>query len=554
VKQSRRVPGRRSRPAHSRAPKPTTSSDRNPVGVLPVYVPKDRDKNQFAFLLGEDFIEKHNIAWRIELAEDDPAHPILEPEFPWESAGVFSYGTVLQDPTDGLWKAWYISAPEHKFSPSAERRLTYAESEDGIHWVRPKLNICRYPGYSRTNILLDLKSGGPAQHASVIIHPEAPPDYRYEMFVIRLPGWECPYRVVKGFSVPAGEPGYQKGAFSPGIYRYRSADGKHWQPWQRPKLETADGGWITQLDDGSYVAYHKMAVPALPGGVFPYDVAAGICRILVRRTSKSGSEWSAPELVFTPDWQDAHDTQFMELTPLQQRGGFVGLVTVYHTLNQTIDLQFAGSRDGRSWWRPDRRACVPLRPLGDFGGGMIWPMNSLIPHNGRTYLYYAGCQGLHNDYQSTEPIERMRAAKFPFWPHYYQALPLGKDVFSPVPGNVWYYSALGRVSWESGRLWAAVTASGGPLYGDLLTRDIAARGKKIVVNVVTAHAGSLEAELVKGGKPIRGFSRSDCTPIRGDQSEAAVRWKGGDRCPANNAQIRFYLSGARFYGFDLQDA
>jgi hypothetical protein len=61
----------------------------------------------------------------------------------------------------------------------------------------------------------------------------------------------------------------------------------------------------------------------------------------------------------------------------------VGLVTVYHLLNQTIDVQFAGSRDGKRWWRPDRRACLPLRSLGDLGGGMIWPMHPMIQHKGR---------------------------------------------------------------------------------------------------------------------------------------------------------------------------
>ena len=66
-----------------------------------------------------------------------------------------------------------------------------------------KLDICSYPGYRRTNILLDIKSGGGGpEHASVIVHPEAPPEWRYEMFIIRLPGWEHPYKVVQGFALP----------------------------------------------------------------------------------------------------------------------------------------------------------------------------------------------------------------------------------------------------------------------------------------------------------------------------------------------------------------
>lgn len=535
-------------PAKAVSPNRNTASQ----DILPPYIANE--KEQFSFLMGEDFVEKHNIAWRVELAQEDPANPLIEPMFPWENAAVMSHGSVMVDPTDGLWKAWYTAVPKHPYNASAERRLAYAESTDGVNWTRPKLNVCSYPGHLRTNILIDLKSGGPAHHASVIVHPDARPDRRYEMFILRIPGWYCPYRVVKGFALDGWQRGHQKGEgdFSPGLYRYRSADGKRWKPWEPTKFETADSGWVSQLADGSYVAYHKSAIPALPGGLVPYDVAVGVSRILMRRTSKTGTEWTQAELALTPDWQDPNDTQFMELSPLPQRDGYVGVVTVYHAWNQSIDLQFVGSRDGKAWWRPDRRACVPLRSLGDFGGGMIWPMHPLVHHQGRIYLYYCGCPGLHNDYMSTEPVERMRQAKFSEWPHYWQPLHLGKDTYNPVAGLLWFSGSIGRTSWEVGRLWAAVTAGGGNTTGDLLTRSFATRGKQLTVNLTTVKNGVIEAELLSGRKPVLGFSRSDCTPVRGNHRNALVRWKGGDRCPVEKAQVRFYVRQACLYGYDLQ--
>ena len=154
------------------------------------YVPNADE--QFPFLMGEDFVEKHNIAWRVELAQEEPANPLIEPELPWENACAMSHGTVLIDPTDGLWKAWYTAVPKHPYNASAERRLAYAESTDGVNWVKPELDICSYQGQRRTNILIDLKSGGPAHNASVIIHPDAPPDRRYEMFILRLRAGSVP--------------------------------------------------------------------------------------------------------------------------------------------------------------------------------------------------------------------------------------------------------------------------------------------------------------------------------------------------------------------------
>jgi hypothetical protein len=84
-----------------------------------------------------------------------------------------------------------------------------------------------------------------------------------------------------------------------------------------------------------------------------------------------------------------------------------------------------------------------------------------------------------------------------------------------------------------------------------MTRNLNAGGKQITVNVSTIKEGTLTAELVKNGKPIRGFSRADCKPIRGDHHAKLLQWKGGTHCPAENVQIRFYLQRAKFYGFDL---
>jgi hypothetical protein len=98
----------------------------------------------------------------------------------------------------------------------------------------------------------------------------------------------------------------------------------------------------------------------------------------------------------------------MELDTVPERGGYIGTLAVYHLLPQTIDIQFAASRDGKHWWRPDRRPCVALNKLGEYGGGMIWPLQSPIHHDGRLYFYYAGCEGLHHDFITTELVQGFR--------------------------------------------------------------------------------------------------------------------------------------------------
>jgi hypothetical protein len=244
----------------------------------------------------------------------------------------------------------------------------------------------------------------------------------------------------------------------------------------------------------------------------------------------------------------------MELMAIPQRNGMVGLLTVYHAMSQSIDVQFAASRDGKTWWRPDRRAAVPLKPLGDPGGGMIWPMQPAVQHDGRMYLYYSAQEGLHHDYLSTQVVEASRRGRgLPKWPHYWTGVRMGNEYYSPIAGLLWSHGVMCRSSWPEGRLWAAVTASGGPLEGMLGTAPVSVAGKSLYINAITVGEGRIEAELLRDEKPIPGFSRQDSIPFRGDQKSAVIGWRGRRRAPAGQLRLRLYLSRARLYSFDWLD-
>jgi hypothetical protein len=45
---------------------------------------------------------------------------------------------------------------------------------------------------------------------------------------------------------------------------------------------------------------------------------------------------------------------------------------------------------------------VPLRPLGDFGGGLIWPHRVLVPEPAADalHMFFSGTEGLHADMYS----------------------------------------------------------------------------------------------------------------------------------------------------------
>ncbi len=129
-------------------------------------------------ILHDDFVERHNIAWRGERAQTDHNNPVLWPEYPWDAGATFTHGTALRDPIDGLYKMWHLSTPRFFH----DRQLTYACSEDGVNWVKPMLDIYPCDGHEKTNILIGSRMAGQVSQVSVFIHPEAEPDKRYEMF------------------------------------------------------------------------------------------------------------------------------------------------------------------------------------------------------------------------------------------------------------------------------------------------------------------------------------------------------------------------------------
>ncbi len=499
-------------------------------------ITSEEEKLPLAFLMPSDFVDLHLVAWRVEQGNPDPQNPLLEPEMPWDEGGVFSHGTVLHDQLDGLWKAWQISTPlSEPLGPGTwrhDRRLSYLESRDGVNWYRPQLSLIPWAGHQQTNLLMDIWCA----YSSVNV--DVGREWPYEMFLFRNPGYPGATGRIAGLPLPEGEDKHPYG-----LYRFRSKDGKDFEPIEGPiQLNTSDSCFIYRLEDGSYVAYHKMELPAFPGGVTPYDIADGGVRLIGRRTSPDGTHWSDPTaLVMTPDWRDPADTQFMELCPLKVPGGYVATVTVYHNHTQRIDLQWAASRDGIHWWRPDRRPALPNPPLGEYGGGMIWPMSVPILKGRRLHVYYSGTESLHGDLFNTRTSGPRK-------------LGARGEQLSRQSSSLPNYGALCRASWTAGRLWALAPAIGGPYLGTATTRARSLAGKRFRVNLFTRPGGELRIELLNSsGEAVDGYSRQECTPITGDQRAAAVRWRAGTKAPASAVQAKFYLKRVFLYGFEVGD-
>lgn len=392
-------------------------------------------------LMLDDFEELNNVWWRVEEAVQDDENPLLEGDMPWNAGGIGIHGTVLRDPIDGKYKAWIVTTPPQEelkgiCSATRYRRLCYFESTDGVHWTWPKLPNSEYEEYEATNIIFNDVGG--TQYASVDINPER--EWPYEMFVFRR-------------MYGQGVPGYTK------MYNYRSRDGKIWEEMYGP----IKGPFVGDLafiyparllypdSTNGYVAYYRLSEFDAEAHIPKHDnTRPGHGRMLYRAESVDGKEWINARKIIARDERDHRDVQYMELIPERVPGGYIGVISVYSGLSQTMNLRLAASRDGIIWWFPDRRSCLDNPPLGEYGGGMIWQSKNLVVEGNQLYVYYSGQEGLHSQIWDT------RGKKLEY-------LQVGLErVFNSMSCTIPFNSALCRASWRIDRLYAMASASGGP--------------------------------------------------------------------------------------------
>lgn len=83
--------------------------------------------------------------------------PVLVGDTETDAKGVHIYGTVLND--GGVYRMWYQASP--KGLPHDSPLVAYAESDDGVTWRKPALNLVEWNG-STNNNLCDLGMHGPS--------------------------------------------------------------------------------------------------------------------------------------------------------------------------------------------------------------------------------------------------------------------------------------------------------------------------------------------------------------------------------------------------------
>ena len=94
-------------------------------------------------------------------------------------------------------------------------------------------------------------------------------------------------------------------------------------------------------------------------------------------------------------------------------------------------------------------------------------------------------------------------------------------------------------------------ASGVP-GGELVTRPVKFAGSRLFVNLA-APEGELRVEVQdEAGKPLAGYTRDDCLPVRGDKTLLPVRWRQHEDLSAlagKPVRFKFELANGQLYAF-----
>ena len=274
---------------------------------------------------------------------------------------------VLHDGTK--FRMWYDLRDTRAWKDKPEAHLAaiaYAESDDGVHWRRPDLNIHPYyPGVGNITFLRDTNY---CIAVTVVDDGEdcKDPQRRFKIAVNS-------HTDMKHF----------------GTYIAFSPDGMHWAEYEKnPIWEHTEVGDILDAfydpDEGAYVmAYKKWE------RVEGFQTHGAGQRCVGVATSKDWIHWDNKGVVLRPDKDDDH---FYNMSITKIDGLYVGFLRIYQSQ--------IGPNDGIGWteiatstdlvnWKRYRKPFVPRGPVGAFDHAMLW-LDAPVKVENKLYYFYGG--------------------------------------------------------------------------------------------------------------------------------------------------------------------
>ena len=465
---------------------------------------------------------------RLELHHPQARELVIEHDQPWEGTGS-GYHSVFHDGTKYrmYYKAWHLDTSGGRLKTNAHPLYCcYAESTDGVHWIKPNLGLVEFNGSKANNIVMASQTIGDVTsdpvHPAVFYddNPKCPPNARYKAIIRSAkPHGLLLYESADGLNWSLAHPGpvITVGAFDSqnlaffdrhsNVYRayWRiftagQTDGDNWKPSGHRAIRTATSNDLIHWSKGQDLSYVDSPSEQLyTNGVKPYHRAPHILIGFPTRYVERG--WSE-SMKALPE----PDNRVQRANASERYG------------TALTEGLFMASRDGQTFHRWNEAF---LRPGIERPGTWHYGHQYIAWHVAETKSSLEGA-----------PNELSFYATESYW--------TGKS------------SALRRYTL---RLDGFVSVNASMKGGELVTRPITFTGDQLNLNFASSAAGDVRVELQdEDGQPIPGFALSDSEPMFGDSVDRPVVWTSGGNLSLLNGKpvrLRFVLRDADVFAYQF---
>jgi hypothetical protein len=422
---------------------------------------------------------------------------VLNFDRPWEGA-FCGYCTVIKD--GDTYRLYYRGLPQAGKDGSDSETTCYAESKDGVHWVKPNLGIYSIEG---------------SQDNNVILQGQAPFSHNFSPFLDTRPGVPATRR----FKALAGTE-------TSGLVAFISADGKRWQKLRDEPIitkgvfDSQNVAFWSESED-CYICYFR----TWTGGGY-----RGF-RTVSRCTSRDFITWSEPvpmsfgqtpvEHLYTnqthpyfraPQIYIAIPMRFMPgrraLTEAQARQ--LGVHAKYGS--DCADAVFMTSRGGPVYDRTFMEGFIrPGTDLGNWASRAGMTALGVVPTSDTEMSIYKQAHYA----QATAYLERYTLRTDGF-----------ASLHAPYQG------------------------------GEVLTKPLIFAGKQLVINFATSAAGAIRIEIQNDqGEAHPGYTLADAQDIIGDDIARRVSWQGTGTVEAlagKTIRLRIHMKDADLYSIQFR--
>ena len=457
-------------------------------------------------LFVDDFlISSSTLQRKFHYPEYYSGNPVLSPDKDWEKQGAnggfaapFSDG-VWYDETDGKFKMWYM-AGGGTYATSGAGITCYAESNDGINWIKPSLNLIQ-----GTNIV----RRGSVRDASTVWldKQETNPSYRFKMFEVAggAGKWQYHYltssagRAWRDNSTPS-----DKIADRSTVYKNPFRNVWVWSMRHNVRVNSGDPYTVRARDymeNADPVAGNKVAKADLSAfwfGPWPNEQKHPVYK------NNDGSPG-----IYN---QDATPYESIMLGLFSVWQGPENDVCNKDGVIKRNQIMLGYSRDGYSWTRDDMNPFLAVDDnLAAWNNGNLQSVvGSPLIVNDKLYFYLSGRKLVNGSEVVTTGLATLR-----------------RDGFASMSGS-----------------------------GELVTEKLTFKGEYFFVNACVN--GNLKVEILDStGKVIEGFSKDDCTAISGDKVNTMVTWKNNVTLKSLEGKVikvKFYMTDGDLYSFWISDA